>query len=97
MNSGPCMCGDPACRSCGTAQGTYQHPRPKKRRRQPPKQTIRSVLTWLAAYDMHVYGPNMNVETGAEFGGNLDYNVDMAIKRAKHVDKGTNFQVEDEE
>jgi hypothetical protein len=22
---GPCLCGDPCCRICGTAQGTYEH------------------------------------------------------------------------
>jgi 2-polyprenyl-6-methoxyphenol hydroxylase-like FAD-dependent oxidoreductase len=33
--SGPCLCGDPACPSCGVAMGTYRHPRerhPRERR-----------------------------------------------------------------
>lgn len=27
--SGPCLCGDPQCPSCGVAQGTYEHPEEK--------------------------------------------------------------------
>lgn len=56
--------------------------------RRPPTKTIRRVFEWLEEYDMSVYGPCVDLETGQEIGGNMDVNFRQAIKLAELLRKG---------
>ncbi len=64
--TGPCMCGDTQCPSCGVAQGTYEYPR------RPEAATVRAPTKMPdhegASDDDETIGPWYN-DTG-EFGDN---------------------------
>jgi effector-binding domain-containing protein len=66
-------------------------------KRRPNTKTIEKVFAWLEDHGMEVAGPNCDVDTGQGYHGMKNYNADTAIKLAKHVDKGTLIDPDQEE